>query len=202
MGYGGTLNNSDNRYSGKSSGNPTAKKEPLGMESGFMSYMDQDSVTMQLHIAKLEQAIEKENFELKSLEKDNELNQDKYNRIMNEILEAEKEKHEIVYEDSVLDRIYDKTKDLGIYTEYKDESGYSLMGDRNQRLGIIRDTDKVDQFEIDLKYKESRELSGEMEYNRKRISDLKKSLAKNKQNLEDAQDVLPSQGVQSEGWNY
>lgn len=76
------------------------------------------------------------------------------------------------------------------------------MGDRNQRLGIIRDTDKVDQFEIDLKYKESRELSGEMEYNRKRISDLKKSLAKNKQNLEDAQDVLPSQGVQSEGWNY
>ena len=157
---------------------------------------------MQLHIAKLEQAIEKENFELKSLEKDNELNQDKYNRIMNEILDAEKEKHEIVYEDSVLDRIYDKTKDLGIYTKYKDEGGYSLMGDRNQRLGIIRDTDKVDQFEIDLKYKESRELSGEMEYNRKRISDLKKSLAKNKQNLEDAQDVLPSQGVQSEGWNY
>lgn len=202
MGYGGTLNNSDNKYSGKSSGNPMAKKEPLGMESGFMSYMDQDSVTMQLHIAKLEQAIEKENFKLKSLEEDNELNQDKYNRIMNEILDAEKEKHEIVYEDSVLDRIYDKTKDLGIYTEYRDESGYSLMGDRNQRLGIIRDTDKVDQFEIDLKYKESRELSGEMEYNRKRISDLKKSLAKNKQNLEDAQDVLPSQGVQSEGWNY
>ena len=115
MGYGGTLNNSDNRYSGKSSGSPTAKKEPLGMESGFMSYMDQNSVTMQLHIAKLEQAIEKENFELKSLEKDNELNQDKYNRIMNEILDAEKEKHEIVYEDSVLDRIYDKQKTL-VYT--------------------------------------------------------------------------------------
>lgn len=202
MSYGGTLNGKEGRYSGESSGNPTAKKEPLGMESGFMSYMDQDSVTMQLHIAKLEQSIENEKNELKMLEKDNEYNQDKYNRIMNEIIDAEREKHEIVYEDPLLDKIYGSTKNLGIYMDNKEEDGYSLMGDRNQRLGIIRDTDKVDQFEIDLKYKESRELSGDMDYNRKRIADLKKSLAKNQKNLEDAQDVLPSQGVQSEGWNY
>lgn len=202
MTYGGTLNSKEGRYSGESSGNPNAKKEPLGMESGFMSYMDQDSVTMQLHIAKLEQSIENEKNELKMLEKDNEFNQDKYNRIMNEIIDAEREKHEIVYEDPVLDKIYSSTKDLGIYMDSREDDGYSLMGDRNQRLGIIRDTDKVDQFEIDLKYKESREISGDMEYNRKRIEDLKKSLAKNQKNLEDAQDVLPSQGVQSEGWNY